>query len=139
MRGVLFDVGHGSGSFAFDVARRALDGGFVPDTISTDLYASNVTGPVYDLVTTASKFLNLGLSLEDVIARITVSPARSLRLGDGAGTLDVGAPADIALLTVEEGEFTFTDCAKETMVGRQKLRCEATIRGGQIIYQRLEQ
>jgi dihydroorotase len=92
-RGVLFDVGHGAGSFNFEIARKALGQGFLPDTISTDIYQASIDGPVFDMPTTMSKMLYLGMSFEDILAR----------------SLAVGAPADIALLGVEEGRFKLVD------------------------------
>ena len=91
-RGVAFDVGHGAGGFSFAVARRALDQGLLPLTISSDLHAYNVAGSVYDLVTTASKFLHLGLSLGDVLSRITAGPARAIGLPGHIGTLALAPP-----------------------------------------------
>jgi len=134
-RGILFDLGHGAGSFTFNVARRAMEQGFLPDTISTDVYYSNLEGPVKDLPTTLSKFLNLGLSLEETLARATWHAARALR-DDRLGTLRVGGPADVALLALREGEFAYVDSRKETLTGRWQLTCEATLVAGQIVYQR---
>lgn len=108
-RGVLFDIGHGMGGFSFDTAERALAAGFVPDNISTDLHIFNVEGPVYDLVTTLSKFMHLGMSLDDVIERSTISAARIMGLSGGYGTLAVGAIGDAALLRLDKGRFTLTD------------------------------
>ncbi|MFH1084798.1 MAG: amidohydrolase/deacetylase family metallohydrolase [Chloroflexota bacterium] len=98
-RGVLFDQGHGSGSFSFDVARRAMAQGFLPDSISTDVYYANIERPVKDLLTTMSKFLNLGLSLEDVLQRVTANPARAISAPE-LGQLAVGGPADVAVLAL---------------------------------------
>jgi dihydroorotase len=108
-RGVLFDVGHGMGGFSFDTAERALAAGFVPDNISTDLHIFNVEGPVYDLVTTLTKFMHLGMSLDDVIERSTISAARIMGLKGGYGTLAVGAIGDAAILRLDEGRFTLND------------------------------
>lgn len=134
-RGVLFDTGHGAGSFAFEVARGAFGQGFWPDTISTDLYYANLNGPVYDLPTTMSKFLNLGMPLEEVIARATCGPARALRQA-GLGTLDVGAPADVAILQLVEGSHTFMDVLGQKLEGRWRLVCDATVRAGKVVYER---
>lgn len=136
-RGVLFDLGHGFGSFSFEVARRAMDDDFLPDTISTDLYADNMVTPVKDLLTTASKFLCLGMPLEEVLARITIRPARALRASD-LGALRVGGPADIALLRLCEGEHIYRDCRDGVLQGRQKLECDLTVCRGRILYQRDE-
>jgi dihydroorotase len=129
-RGVLFDVGHGAGSFNFQVARRALDAGFLPDTISTDLYNVNVAGPVYDMPTTLSKFLALGMSLEDVLARATAAPARAISRVPGLGTLEVGAPADISLLAIEEGRFQLVDSQKNAVTAGQRIVSRLTIARG---------
>lgn len=134
-RGVFFDLGHGAGSFAYHVARKALEQDFLPDTISTDLYYANVDQPVKDLPTTLSKFLNLGLSLEETLARATCNPARLI--GENTlGVLQVGGPADIALLTLQQGEFSYVDCVQQTLTGPWKLECAMTIARGKIIYPR---
>jgi len=131
-RGVLFDVGHGAGSFSFDVMERCLKEGFLPDTISSDLYSANVNGPVYDLLTTLSKFLLLGTSLRDVIARVTVNSSRVFNFGASIGTLKPGAEADVSVLELKEGEFTFTDSDGKSRLGRRKLVAAATVRGGKV-------
>ena len=130
-RGVLFDVGHGAGSFGFRVARAALDQGFPPDTISSDLHTHNINGPVYDLPTTMSKFLNLGVSLEEVIRMSTTVPSETIGCPE-LGTLRVGTPADLAVLKLEEGTFEFRDARRGTMTGTQKLRAVLTIKEGRV-------
>lgn len=120
-RGVFMDVGHGVGSLDFRVARKALEQGFFPDSISTDLHLLNLHGPVYDLVTTLSKFWNLGLSLEQVIAAATAGPARALGREGNLGALREGAPGDVTLLGVEEGQFTFRDAVGQELVGNHRL------------------
>ncbi len=134
-RGVLFDVGHGAGSFSFDIARRALDQGFVPDTISTDLYFKNVDHPVKDLQTTLAKFLALGLSLEDVLVRATVHPADAIS-EPALGRLNVGGTADVAVIRVKEGRWTFTDVLEQTLEGGQRIVCQATIRQGELTWEK---
>lgn len=131
-RGVVFDVGHGAGSFAFEVVERALDQGFRPDTISTDLHAFNIQGPVFDLPTTLSKFLFLGFSLPEVFEKSTLRPSRAFNFGARIGTLEPGAEADIAVFDLREGEFTFTDVEKKTRTGRQMLVPVATVRAGRV-------
>ena len=126
-RGVLFDVGHGAGSFNFGIARKALDAGFLPDTISTDLYNVNTNGPVYDMPTTLSKFLYLGLSLEDVLVRATARPAGIINRLAGMGTLEIGAPADIALLAVEEGQFQLVDSQRTVVTAPKRIVSRLTI------------
>ncbi len=126
-RGVLFDVGHGLGSFNFEAARKAMADGFLPDTISTDIYNLNVNGPVYDMPTTMSKMMHLGMSLDDVLVCTTATPARILNRVPGLGTLDVGAPADVALLAVEEGSFPLIDSQRATETAKQRVVCKGTI------------
>jgi dihydroorotase len=132
-RGVIFDVGHGAGSFWFRNAVPAIQQGFVPDSISTDLHTGNVAGVVIDMLTTMNKVLNIGVPLEGVIERSTVAPARELNRPE-LGTLTPGGPADIAVLALDEGEFTYVDCERTTFTGRQRLRCEMTIYAGDIVY-----
>ena len=129
-RGVRFDVGHGAGSFAFSRAEAALSEGFRPDTISSDLHRFNVDGPVWDLVTTLSKFLHLGLPLVDVVAMATEAPARALGRLDQFGTLTPGAVADIAVLRLEEGPVTFVDSFGNSVAATQRLRPVVTLRNG---------
>lgn len=134
-RGVLFDLGHGAGSFTFHVARRAMEQGFLPDSISTDVYAANTKLVVKDLLTTMSKFLNLGLSLEETLKRVTINPARAIGEAE-LGALEPGAPADLALLRLDEGSFTFYDSRREVLEGTKQLTCEMTIHNGKIIHER---
>jgi dihydroorotase len=129
-RGVRFDVGHGAGSFTWGIAEAALADGFRPDTISSDLHRFNVAGPVHDLATTLSKFLLLGLSLDEVIAMATAAPAVALNRSGSLGTLAVGAEADVTVLRLEEGRFDLTDSAGTTREARQRLVPVAVIRGG---------
>jgi dihydroorotase len=132
-RGVIFDIGHGAGSFWFRNAVPAIRDGFVPDSISTDLHTGNVAGVVIDMLTTMNKVLNIGVPLERVIAMSTVAPAREINRPE-LGTLTPGQPADVAVLALDEGEFTFVDCERTTMRGNQRLRCEMTVYGGEIVY-----
>ena len=132
-RGVTFDVGHGFGSFEWETATQALAQGFEPTTISTDLHTLNVHGPVYDLPTTLSKFLMLGLSLPRVIEMATLSPAKILGLSHLIGTLRPGSLADIALFEKRTGRFLFTDSYRQTRTGTELLTAAATIRGGQLL------
>jgi dihydroorotase len=133
-RGVLFDVGHGQGSFSFEVMEKCMQDGFLPDTISSDLYTANINGPVYDLPTTLSKYLLLGLSLREIIARCTVNAAPVFNFGAEIGTLKPGAEADVSVLDRREGEFTFTDSEGKTRAGQQKLFPVVTLRGGKLFY-----
>lgn len=132
-RGVLFDVGHGSGSFAFSVARRAMDHGLIPDTVSSDLHSYNVNGPVLDLVTTLSKMLYLGMDLNDVLLRATSGPAAAIGRFPALGTLALGSRADIAILELQEGAFRFEDATERSVVGRQRLEPRQVVRLGRLI------
>jgi dihydroorotase len=129
-RGVNFDVGHGAGSFSWAVARAGLAQGLLPDTISSDIHAWNIAGPVFDLATTASKLVHLGLALPEVIRRVTVTPAACIgRVGE-LGTLMPGAAADLTLLRVEQGQYRFRDSAGVEEVGGMRLVPVAVIRDG---------
>jgi dihydroorotase len=131
-RGILLDVGHGVGSFSFEVARRALAAGVTPGTISSDLHYYNVNGPVFDLATTMSKFLLLGLSLDEILAKTTKVPARVLGLSDRLGALRPGFLADIAIFRLSEGDFEFEDSTQQRVHGTQKLEPVAVIRRGRV-------
>jgi dihydroorotase len=126
-RGVLFDVGHGLGSFNFEAARKALGNGFLPDTISTDIYDLNIRGPVYDMPTTMSKMMHLGMSFDDVLLRSTVNPARVVGRVPKLGTIQEGAPADIALLAIEEGSFELVDSQKNAVTAKQRVVCRGVV------------
>lgn len=118
--GVVLDVGHGTGSFAYATAEAMLADGLKPDVISSDIHQMAIQGPMFDLPTTLSKFLNLGMSLEEVIACATVNAARAVGL-DGAGTLAPGSPADIAIFTLEEGDYWFYDIGMNERTGDRML------------------
>ncbi len=132
-RGVIFDLGHGAGSFWFRNAIPALHDGFAPDSISTDFHMGNVNGPVLGMATTMSKYLSMGMSLPEVILRSTVTPARAIGRPE-LGTLSVGAEADVAAFKVLHGEFGYTDCGRARLIGHEKLECSLTIRAGQLVY-----
>ena len=129
-RGVRFDVGHGAGSFSWSVAEAALADGFPPDSISTDLHRFNVAGPVHDLATTMSKFLLLGVALDDVIAMVTAGPAATLGMSDRLGALAVGSEGDVTLLRLEDGRFDLVDSAGETREASQRLVPVAVVKAG---------
>jgi dihydroorotase len=131
-KGIVFDVGHGVGSFSFDVARQALAQGLTPATISSDLHHYNVNGPVFDLATTMSKFLLLGLPLHEVLAKTTSAPASLLGLENQLGAIREGFLADITIFRLAKGEFRFEDSMKQQVIGQQKLEPVAVIRGGRI-------
>ena len=130
--GVIFDVGHGGGSFNYEVAQRAMEQGFISDVISTDLHSGNINGPVYDLPTTLSKFLNLGLSLEEVIEKSTIAAARAIGREAELGHLKIGTVADIAVLDVIEGEFELFDTHDTMVIANRKLQADLTIREGKL-------
>jgi dihydroorotase len=131
--GVVFDVGHGYGSFQWEVAEAALEQGFPPSTISTDLHTMNLHGPVYDMPTTMSKLLILGIPLEQVIAMSTTRPAAVWGRSGDLGTLRAGSVADVALLEKREGRFLFTDSYRQERIGQELLVAAATIRGGELV------
>ncbi|MCS6842188.1 MAG: amidohydrolase/deacetylase family metallohydrolase [Roseiflexus sp.] len=128
-RGVLLDVGHGTGSFSYRAAEAALQEGVLPDVISSDIHQLSVQGPMFDLPTTLSKFLNLGMTLPDVIDRATRRPALAIGKPE-LGTLSPGAPGDVAIFRVEEGEYTFFDVEMNARCGNRRLICTTTIVGG---------
>jgi dihydroorotase len=128
-RGVLFDVGHGMGSFAFKTARAMLAGGFMPDTISSDLHALCIDGPAYDQAVTLSKLLCLGMSLPDVIRATTANAATAIRRPD-LGSLKAGAAGDATIFTVPQGRFDYVDVVGEKLVGDRRIVPEATVIGG---------
>jgi len=132
-RGVIFDVGHGGGSFLFRQAVPAMRQGFAPDSISTDLHIGSMNAGMKDMLNVMSKFLNMGMPLDEVIARSTWAPAREIKREE-LGNLSVGAGADIAVLRVEEGSFGFVDTYGARMRGSRKLECELTIRNGRVVY-----
>jgi dihydroorotase len=131
-RGVIFDVGHGAGSFKWDVAELALNQGVQPQTISSDLHLFNMNGPVYDLATTVSKFLCLGVSLDEALGKVTATPAAAIRMSDQIGTLKVGAWGDAVVFEYQEGSFEWRDSHGQVRIGRQKLAPITVIRAGRI-------
>jgi dihydroorotase len=132
-RGIIFDVGHGGGSFLFRQAVPAIKQGFIPDSISTDIHVGSMNGGMKDMLNVMSKFLNMGESLDQVIAQSTWHPAREIKVEE-LGNLSVGAPADIAVLRLERGNFGFVDVNGARMKGTQKLDCELTVRDGLVVY-----
>jgi dihydroorotase len=134
-RGVVIDLGHGMGSFSFENAAACLHQGFLPDVISSDIHALCIDGPAYDLPTTISKMLNLGMSLDDVIKASTWAPAQALGRSD-LGTLRPGAVADITVLQHERGEFPFIDAVGEVMTGSQRLMATLTVVEGEVLGER---
>lgn len=132
-RGVILDAGHGAGSFVFRQAVPATQQGLFPDTISTDLHIRSMNAGMLDMTNVMSKFLNLGMSLPDVIEASTWRPAQVIRRTE-LGHLTQGAPADIAVLRFEKGSFGFKDSEGWAMKGGQRLACEMTVLGGNVLY-----
>lgn len=136
-RGVKFDIGHGSASFAFETARHALDAGLPLHAISTDLHKGNRMGPVYDMATTMAKFLHLGLDLPEVIRLSTWSPAQLMGRATELGSLQSGRIADMTIFRVVDGEFPLTDSERHTETAKQQLEVLYTVRAGQVVKQPL--
>jgi dihydroorotase len=132
-RGVYFDVGHGAGSFWFRNGQRALDDGFYPDTLSTDMHVNSVRFAALDQLQVMSKFMNMGMPLAEAVMRSTSEAAKLIRR-PGLGTLSVGACADVAVIRVLKGEFGYVDCGFAKMIGDSRLDCMMTIRGGDILF-----
>jgi dihydroorotase len=132
-RGVIFDVGHGGGSFLWRQAVPATKQGFFPDVISTDLHTGSMNAGMKDILNTMSKLLNLGMPLTDVIRANTAKAASVIKRED-LGHLGVGSEADVAVLAVRKGEFGFIDSSGGRMPGTQKLECELTLRAGQVVW-----
>ena len=128
-RGVLFDIGHGKGSFAFKTARAMLAHGFLPDTISSDVHALSINGPAFDQLTTMSKFLCLGMPLQEVIAASTLHAAMALRRPE-LGSLKPGSVGDASILSVAEGAFDYVDVVGEHLTGNRRIACEGVVIGG---------
>ncbi|HTM50082.1 MAG TPA: amidohydrolase/deacetylase family metallohydrolase, partial [Bryobacteraceae bacterium] len=132
-RGVKFDVGHGGQSLVLRNAAPAVEQGFWPDTISTDLHAQSMNAPMMDMATTLSKFRALGMPLKEVILRATWNPAQVIGRPD-LGHLTVGAAADVALWTVLQGSFGYGDAYGGRIAGRERLVCEMTLRDGRVAW-----
>jgi dihydroorotase len=128
-RGVIFDIGHGKGSFAFKTARAMLANGFYPDTISSDVHKLCIDGPAFDQVTTMSKFLCMGMPLPDVIAASTVNAAMAMRRPE-LGSLKPGSAGDATLIAVREGLFDYVDVVGEHLIGDRKIASEGVVIAG---------
>jgi dihydroorotase len=132
-RGIIFDVGHGAGSFWFRRAVPAIQQGFIPDSISTDMHKYSILIPQATMPLTMSKLLNIGMPLGDVVRRSTLHPAREIGRPE-LGTLSPGGSADVAVFEVEEGEFGFVDSGRASMRGNRRLRCLMTLRDGEVVW-----
>ena len=128
-RGVLFDIGHGAGSFGFHACRGLLAAGFHPDAISSDVHVLNIDGPAFDLLMTMSKFLVLGMDLNALIAAVTEAPARAIRR-PSLGTLAIGSEGDATILDIEQGAFEFQDTQGETLTADRRFRLQGMVVGG---------
>lgn len=128
-RGVIFDIGHGRGSFGFDTAMQMLSNGFLPDVISSDVHLTSIGGPAYNLLVTMSKFLALGVPLKEIIRASTINAARAVRLDD-RGTLGPGLLGDATILDIAEGPVTFMDSLGETMRADRQFACRGIVLGG---------
>ncbi len=135
-RGVLFDVGHGAGSFSWRVAREALEQGFPPDSISTDLHSGSIASGAFSLPSVMSKFLHLGLDLAEVVRLATSAPAKMLGLEVEIGTLRPGACADVSVLSLEEGPFLMADTEGEMERVPRRLVPRFTLRAGELVGER---
>jgi predicted amidohydrolase len=135
--GIVFDCAHGRNHFSFRMIEKALDQGFLPDTISTDLTMTTATkGPVWDLPTTMSKLLHFGMALPDIIRRATSAPAKILGYEGTVGTLKPGANADISLFELRDGNFDLTDSEGTTVTAKRRLIAQMTLRDGRVRYER---
>jgi len=128
-RGVTFDIGHGAGSFGFHACRGLLAAGFHPDVISSDVHVLNVDGPAFDLLTTMSKFLVLGVDVEAIVAAVTAAPARAIRR-PSLGTLAPGAEGDATVVDLEQGAFEFHDTQGERLAAERRFRLQGMVVGG---------
>jgi dihydroorotase len=131
--GVLLDVGHGKGSFAYEVARRALAQGVLPDTISSDLHRYNLDGPVFDLATTVSKFLHLGMELPEALRRVTSTPAAAIKREKELGTLTVGAEGDAVVLRLREEPRPVADTVGRVETLQRWLEPVYVVRAGRVV------
>jgi dihydroorotase len=131
--GIILDVGHGGGSFSFEVAEAMIRQGLLPDCISTDVHVASIRGPMYDLPTTLSKFLNLGLSVPEIVERVTINPAKAIHREDTLGSLQVGREADITVLELAEGSFEFQDVHRVRRTGTKRLYCRLALRAGGVL------
>jgi dihydroorotase len=130
-RGILFDIGHGMGSFAFKTARTMAANGFAPDCISSDVHALCIDGPAFDLLTTMSKFLCLGMKLDDVVRAATAAPAKAMRRSD-LGSLRPGSVGEASILELKSGKFDYVDVVGERMTGDWRLEPRNIVLNGQL-------
>ncbi len=132
-RGIVFDVGFGGASFAFDQALPAIKAGFYPNTISTDLHTGSMNNAMKDMLNVMSIFMTMGMDVPSIIKASTWSPAKAIK-HEELGSLSVGSAADVAILGIREGNFGFFDRIGYKVTGKKKFECEATIRNGKMVY-----
>lgn len=132
-RGIIFDVGHGGGAFSWRQAIPSMEQGFKPNVISTDLHTESMNGGMKDMSNVMSKFLNIGMSLQDAILRSTWNPANVIKRPD-LGHLSVGAEADVAVFNLQDGNFGFVDIRRTKIEGTKKLQAELTLRAGRVVW-----
>ncbi len=132
-RGIIFDVGHGGGSFQFEQAIPAIKQGLKPNSISTDLHTGSMNGGMKDMLNVMSKLLNCGLTLNEVITTSTWNPAQFINRPE-LGNLSVGAPADVAIFSLDKGAFGFIDVDGKKITGDKKLTCQLTVRDGRVVW-----
>ncbi|MGI9505816.1 MAG: amidohydrolase/deacetylase family metallohydrolase, partial [Geminicoccaceae bacterium] len=128
-RGVVFDIGHGMGSFSYDTAQAMMREGFMPDVISSDVHSLCVDGPAYDLLVTMSKFVCLDMPLPDIIKAATFAPAAAINHPD-LGTLTPGTIGDASILELRKGRFDYVDSTGKPMAGDRRLFCDGVIIDG---------
>jgi dihydroorotase len=128
-RGILFDIGHGGGSFGFKTTRTMLANGFLPDVISSDVHIISIDGPAFDMLTTMSKFLVLGVDLPTVIKLSTVNAAKAVRRPE-LGTLKPGNVGDASILEIKTGNFEYLDVIGEKIIGQQRLAAAGVVING---------
>jgi dihydroorotase len=135
--GIIFDCAHGRSHFNFRMIEKALDQGFLPDTISTDLTTTSATnGPAWDLPTTMTKLLHFGMPLEEVVRRATAAPARIMGYAGTVGTLMPGANADVAVIELRDGKFELRDTDGNTITAKRRLLAQMTVKDGRVWYER---
>jgi len=135
-RGVLFDLGHGAGSFLWPVGSKAMEQGFPPDTISTDLHSSSIMIPESDMPNCISKLMLLGMKLQDAIQRSTMNPAKAISRFPEIGTIGEGRVADVAVFQLRDGVFAYKDAWHNKRLGTKKLETVLTIRAGELVFDR---
>lgn len=128
-RGVIFDIGHGGGSFGFKTAMAMVKNGFLPDVISSDVHLTSIGGPAYNMLVTMTKLMHLGMPLTEVIRASTINAATAIRKTD-RGTLKPGTLGDATILDLEQGRFEITDVMKETLVAETQFACRGIVLGG---------